>query len=499
MQAFGGVDGDDPNQLGITFQAENVGITLIMACGDGLAEKMNQRLRPLAGGAGALQEFAKLKEIGQAPFSIRVAQQLTGYGKVVDAVMQHGQNALTPPSARQVLKIAPLFFPGIFIPIESVQILMRQVEQRQGQSDAQALGVFRIGNGFQPEQQLLCFGAVIYRLFFREENTAYAPPLQGFADTGRLMTVTHENGDISPAYLSYLLSVFLAKTGFRISKYLDNAFCCLFSGMLQIICFVEGFCGGPDGQGGPGLLAELPIVVFAFGLDGPVGQGIVCTRFSIGKCAFGLFCFGFAIERIERGHQWRAGAEIGVELVVPTCGQASCLQITLDVGAAKTINGLLGVTNEQQEALGGVACRGVNGVENPVLQAGGILKFIDHGHRILILQTAFKSFGPGRITQCVGEATLIIVKADLMMNGFEGFQSLLNPRGGMALNIVMNFLELSFEGLQFVENGFQYPGRRRCCNGSTFVAVFLEAAGAEQLAFVHPGGKALFGTIQPFL
>ena len=59
------------------------------------------------------------------------------------------------------------------------------------------------------------------------------------------------------------------------------------------------------------------------------------------------------------------------------------MQIAVNISAAKTVDRLLGITNQQQSAFFGVISRAVNLVKQAVLQRRGILKFINQRDGVL--------------------------------------------------------------------------------------------------------------------
>ena len=67
---------------------------------------------------------------------------------------------------------------------------------------------------------------------------------------------------------------------------------------------------------------------------------------------------------------------------------AARLQVAVNVGAAKAVNRLLGVANEQQRAAARVVRHLVNLVKDLVLQRRCVLKLVNQRHRVL-LQHAF--------------------------------------------------------------------------------------------------------------
>lgn len=84
-----------------------------------------------------------------------------------------------------------------------------------------------------------------------------------------------------------------------------------------------------------------------------------------------------AEQPIDAAHHARRGAPVGIEGVVRG-NVAARFHIGKDIGAAKGVNGLLGIADEQQSRL---RLPAPDAAKNPVLLRVGVLKFIDHRHR----------------------------------------------------------------------------------------------------------------------
>ena len=75
-------------------------------------------------------------------------------------------------------------------------------------------------------------------------------------------------------------------------------------------------------------------------------------------------------------YQCAVAAVVGLQGVTPGGrGVGGGLQIGVDVGTAKAVDGLLGVAHHQQRA----ALVGKGGFENGVLQGVGVLEFVNQG------------------------------------------------------------------------------------------------------------------------
>lgn len=84
-----------------------------------------------------------------------------------------------------------------------------------------------------------------------------------------------------------------------------------------------------------------------------------------------------AEQPVDATHHARGGAPVGVKRVVRG-NVAARFHIGKDIGAAKGVDGLLRIADQQQRRLRTLA---PDTAENPVLLGVGILKLIDHRHR----------------------------------------------------------------------------------------------------------------------
>ena len=99
--------------------------------------------------------------------------------------------------------------------------------------------------------------------------------------------------------------------------------------------------------------------------------------------AFSIPRFGLHKPLVDGIDQRLCRAEVGVQHIVAAFGRRAGLQVAVNVRTAKTIDGLLGVANQQQSAFRAVACRLINLVKQAVLQRRGVLKLVNQRHRIL--------------------------------------------------------------------------------------------------------------------
>ena len=96
---------------------------------------------------------------------------------------------------------------------------------------------------------------------------------------------------------------------------------------------------------------------------------------------------------VDGGHQRGRRAVVGGQQVVPAGGGLAHAEVAVDVGAAKAVNRLLGVADQQQRGGGVVVGDAVEPVEDARLQRRGVLKLIDQRHRVLGQDTPAQPVG----------------------------------------------------------------------------------------------------------
>ena len=94
----------------------------------------------------------------------------------------------------------------------------------------------------------------------------------------------------------------------------------------------------------------------------------VVLALAVHKGAFSARAIGMGKPVVHHADQGLCGAEIGLQHVVPPGCGPSCLHVAVDVSTAKSINGLLGVTNQQQSTLFVVALGLIDLIKDLVLQ-----------------------------------------------------------------------------------------------------------------------------------
>ena len=179
-------------------------------------------------------------------------------------------------------------------------------------------------------------------------------------------------------------------------------------------------------QGRHGPLRCAQSLLAAARLDADKGQPIVrplAVHESTGS-ARGL---GLLKPMVDHLDQRSGRTEIGLQNIMPPGRGLASLQIALNVGPAETINGLLGVTNQQQCAVAVVGLGLVDAVKDLVLQRRGVLKLVDQGHRML-RQDAGPQTLPVGAAQGRVQPAQHVRKAKAATLPLEQQQPLSNPR-----------------------------------------------------------------------
>jgi hypothetical protein len=159
------------------------------------------------------------------------------------------------------------------------------------------------------------------------------------------------------------------------------------------------------------------------------GQGVV-RRVAKAEGARARAVLGLGEPGVDRAHQRVRRAEVGAEHVVPAGGGAAGLQVAVDVRAAKSVDRLLGVADQQQRAARVVVGGAVERVEEAVLQRRGVLELVDQRHRVLgedaLAQARAVRPGEGAVetVEQVGEAEAARLALELG-------EALADPGGGV--------------------------------------------------------------------
>ena len=163
---------------------------------------------------------------------------------------------------------------------------------------------------------------------------------------------------------------------------------------------------------------------------------------------------------------------------MPAGGGAAGLQVAVDVRAAKAVDRLLGVADQQQRAARVVVRGAVERVEQAVLQRRGVLELVDQRHRVLgedaLAQARALRAGEGAV-----EALEQVGEAEAARLVLERGEALADPGGGVHPQRAARVAQGS-EGLDQAGEGGEVLGQRG--RRGVGLARFAQAVGGEAVA-----------------
>ena len=383
FEALGFVHGDDFHQLRIAFQAQHALVAALAFTGDLLGQPAYQRLLAIELAAGRLQQFGQVQQIRQPPLAARLLQQHGGQLQFVDEAAQHGQHALALPDQMQSLQLLDAALPFQLVAGQARQLAQRQADGARGKGRARQPTVKRVGQRRQPAQHVLRLLAVDDGILVRQVDAGDPAARQRAADGGRLLAVAHEDGDIGR--LQARETVGAIETGLRIAQHGDDVLGAMLREILAVAVATQSCIAGAGGQQrGQRAAGVHQVLGPALGIDGLERQRIL-VPFTVAEGASRhLGALGVQEQLVDGRHQRRRGAVIGAQLVVASCRGAPRRQVALDVGAAKAVDRLLRVADQEQALRRVVVGNAVQQIEDLVLRRRRILEFIDHRQRVLI-------------------------------------------------------------------------------------------------------------------
>ena len=347
FQALAFVDGDDLHQVGIAFQAHGLRLGIAVGVGDGFLQPADERLLALHGGAGLLQQLAQVQHIGQPPLAVRLGQPAGGQAQLVQAGAQHGQHALALPKLVQAVQLGGALVQQGIVVRQLLQIGKRQIQQAGGKGGPQGAGVQWLGHGPQPKQQVVRLGAGKDGFAVGQIHRGNAALAQRLAHGAGLFALAHQNRYIARAQ-AHKAAIGLGKAH---------------AGVVQPLGQLLGAGGGKQGaqvlaadglgrdvpghvQGGHGGAVGVQHFGAALGRDLNKRQGVVRAVGAKAKRTAARPVFGLGKPVVHGSDQGMAGAVVFIEHIVPPGGGLPRLQVAVNIGPAKAVDGLLGVTNQ---------------------------------------------------------------------------------------------------------------------------------------------------------
>ena len=419
FQALGFVYGHHLDQVGVAFQPHGVGVAGGAAAFELLRQPAQQGMFAIELRAGLLQQFGQVQKVGQAAFAARLLQPARGQPQLVQALAQHGQHALGAPDGLQGAQLRGACVQRVLVVRQLLQLGQRQADGAGGQAGAHAACVQRRGHGVQPVQQVTRLGAGKHRVAVGQVHRGHAAPAQFAPHGSGFLSVAHQHRDVGWAQaLARLAGRF--KPGQRVVQPGGNALGAERGKQAPVLVVVAQFQVVLQHQGGRRALRGVKSLGTATRLHRHEGQRVGLPGAAPEqKGAAPRPQLGLRKAVVDRVHQRLRGAVVGAQhIVAPGSGPARC-QVAVDVGAAKTVDRLLGVANQEQRGVCGVVGRAVQPVKDAVLQRRGVLEFVHQRHRVLRGHARAQAFalrpGQGAVQarQHVGKTKAAAVRLEL--------------------------------------------------------------------------------------
>ena len=361
------MDGDDLHQFPLGFEAQYLLSILPVGAAHRLPQPAQQGILPVQLAAHLLQQLAEMEEVGQPPLAIGARQQRRGEIAPVQQGPQHGQHAAAVPDLAVLHKLLHRALPRPLVAGQPIERLGIEIKQAGRQRRPQAALFARVLAGVQNQQDLPRLRLLQHALAVRQIDGGDGEPRQLLLHQLALGAGAHQHGDI-PGLDRLIAYLRLALAGQR-QQAVD-----LGGGgaghLALVIPPIEGGLAGqlPAVEHGGGGAIEQQRLALALRLHRQEGDIRLVDKGILGPLE----------QAVDRPHQRTAGAPVAPEGVVGD-HISPRLNVGKDVGAAKAVDGLLGVTDHQQRR---VCVAAVEAMEDAVLLGVGILKFIDHRHPI---------------------------------------------------------------------------------------------------------------------
>ena len=242
----------------------------------------------------------------------------------------------------------------------------------------------------QPAQHVGRLQAVDHRILVGQVDAPDLALHQRAPHCRRLAAVAHQDGDIGRRQTRESAILFKADSG--VIQQADNMLGAVAGEQFAISVGRQRFAVGGGGGNGQRLVRSghaHQLLALRRRLDFLEWQRVL-TRLAEAEGAAGetgVAAIGMALgvqeQLVDGVDQGGGGAVVGAQLVVAAGGGAARRKIAVDVGAAKAVDRLLGVADQEQAVRAVVGGHPVQQVEHGVLVGRGVLEFIDHRHRVL--------------------------------------------------------------------------------------------------------------------
>ena len=301
----------------------------------------------------------------------------------MQGLAQHGQHALALPDATQQAQLLAVLLERGVVVHQTGQLGQRQGQRGGGQRGARGAVVRRVSHGLQPQQQISGLDAGQHRVLVRQVDGGHAALAQRMTHGVGLAGVAHQHGDIGRAQgLEAAALPALHKAGLGVVEQAHDVLGAVLRKRRLGRALVADLRGVADGERGHGTGRADQAFSPALSSHRHKGQRIVSVMPEPERAHAGTH-LGLLEQAVDHRHQRRGGAKIGAQHAVPAGGGAAGGQVAADVSAAKRVDRLLGVADQEQrggEVVGGGA---VQRIKNAELPRRAVLKLIDQRHRVL--------------------------------------------------------------------------------------------------------------------
>ncbi|MNV33316.1 hypothetical protein D3C71_1246810 [compost metagenome] len=335
LQPLGFVDGDDLHQFPLGFEPQYLLRILPVGAAHRLPQPTQQGVLPVQLAAHLLQQLAEMEEVGQPPLAIGARQQGGGEIAPVQQGPQHRQHAAAMPDLAVLHKLLHCALPRPLVAGQPIERLGIEIKQAGGERSPQAALFARVLAGVQNQQNLPRLHLLQHALAVRQIDGGDGEARQLLLHQLALGAGSHQHGDI-PGLHRLVTNQRLALTG-QGQQAVD-----LGGGgaghLALVIPPVEGGLAGqlPAVEHGCGNATQQQRLALALRLHRQEGDIRLVDKGILGPLE----------QAVDRPHQRTAGAPVAPEGVVGA-HISPRLNVGKDVGAAKAVDGLLGVTDHQ--------------------------------------------------------------------------------------------------------------------------------------------------------
>ena len=295
---------------------------------------------------------------------------------------QHRQHALALPDRVQGLELLDALFPRQFVGGDARQRRQRKAGSAGREGRPCQRTIERIGDRLQPAQHVRRLQAVDDGILVRQVDALHLALGQRAPDRRSLLAVAHQNRNIG-RHQSLEFTVVVAKAGLRVVQQADDMLGAVVGKKFAVF---DGFQVVARRTAHHQRL-ERPVdadqALAASMRPDRVERQRIDVAFLEPERAGGKTVFGVQEQGVDRLHHRLCRAVVGAELVVAACGRGARRQVTVDVGAAKAVDRLLRVADQEQAVGAVVVADPVQQVENGVLVGRRVLELVDHRHRVL--------------------------------------------------------------------------------------------------------------------